>query len=211
MIFHVLTSFTVCHSVDDNLSSTEFQTLLIWPWMYSNSSFWYVLVSSLRAFLSSGTLAFVGLHFWIRILFKLSHFFLVTSDSHEILHLALGLIGMHSAAASIWAITKISNSSFGVCGSDVSWSVSNLFYTVNIYSLLIFLLESENLLQCVVLTVSYFYIDLGVYFYWDDSVIGIYSFKRGVCLIVHRIIYPLLVYKCIISLCFTVIWVGLGL
>ena len=39
-------SFTVCHANRDCLSSTEFQILLIWLRMYSNCSFWCVLVLS---------------------------------------------------------------------------------------------------------------------------------------------------------------------
>ena len=37
----------------------------------------------------------------------LSHFFLTTCVSHRILCLALGLVGIHSAAASMWALIKI--------------------------------------------------------------------------------------------------------
>ena len=40
----LFTSFTVCHTIWDCLSSTEFVILLIWPWMYSICSFWYALV-----------------------------------------------------------------------------------------------------------------------------------------------------------------------
>ena len=38
----------------------------------------------------------------------LSCFFLTTSDSHGTLHLTLGLVGMHSAAAaaSMWTVTR---------------------------------------------------------------------------------------------------------
>ena len=36
----------------------------------------------------------------------LSRFFLTISDSHRTLNLALGLVGMHSAAASKWAVTN---------------------------------------------------------------------------------------------------------
>ena len=53
----------------------------------------------------------------------LSHFSQTAIYSQGSLHLALDLIGMHSAAASIWVVTKFSYSSFGVCLSDVSWRV----------------------------------------------------------------------------------------
>ena len=48
-----------------------------------------------------------------------------TSDSHGTLHLPLGLFGMHSAAASMWAVVKFSFLSFGVYVSDISLSASN--------------------------------------------------------------------------------------
>ena len=49
------------------------------------------------------------------------------------LGLALCLVGMHSAAASKWALTIFSYSSFGVCVSDFSCSTLNLFFSINIY------------------------------------------------------------------------------
>ena len=56
---------------------------------------------------------------------------ITTSDFHGTLLLALGLVGMHCAAASMWALMKFLYSSFGVlCRSDISWRVSNLFLTV---------------------------------------------------------------------------------
>ena len=45
--------------------------------------------------------------------------FLTATDSQATLHLALGLVGLHSAAASIWTVTKFSYLSFEVCLSDV--------------------------------------------------------------------------------------------
>ena len=57
---------------------------------------------------------------------------LTAIDSHGTLHLALGLVDTHSGTASIMAVTKFSYLSFGVCISDVSWRVSNLFFTVTV-------------------------------------------------------------------------------
>ena len=48
--------------------------------------------------------------------FRLSRFFLTAID----LLGTLGLFGRHLAATSIWAITKFSNSSFGISISHVS-------------------------------------------------------------------------------------------
>ena len=42
----------------------------------------------------------------------LSQFFLTAIDSHGTLHLAQGLVGMHSAATSTWVVTKLSYLSF---------------------------------------------------------------------------------------------------
>ena len=50
------------------------------------------------------------------------------------------VVGMHNAAVSKWELTKFSYSSFGAGFSDISWSASNLFLSVNIYLSLIFLL-----------------------------------------------------------------------
>ena len=49
--------------------------------------------------------------------------FLTAKVSHGTLSLALCLIGMHSAAASKWALMNFSYSSFGVGVSDISWSL----------------------------------------------------------------------------------------
>ena len=88
--------------------------------------------------------------------FKLSYFFLTTSDSHGTLHLALVLVGMHPVTASIRAVSKFSYSSFGVRLSDSTshanytklskLSLSTLsglliikfpdFYRINLYSIL---------------------------------------------------------------------------
>ena len=59
VFFLLLTLFTVCHAIQDCLSSTEFLILLIWFWMYS-VYFRYTLVSSFCA-LSFWTLILVGI------------------------------------------------------------------------------------------------------------------------------------------------------
>ena len=118
MLLLLLTSFTVCHAILDCLSLTESLILLIWFWMYFVCSFWYTLANSFCAFLSFRALVLVGsflLH--LEAVFTSAHFFLTANDSHGILGLALCLVDMHSAAASKWALTKFSYSSFGVCGS----------------------------------------------------------------------------------------------
>ena len=118
-LFLLLTSFTVCHAILDCLSSTESLILLIWFCMYSVCSFRYMLVNSFCAFLSFRTLILVGfflLH--LEVIFTSACFFLTSNVSHGTLGLALCLVGMHSAAASKWALTKFSYSSFKVGVSD---------------------------------------------------------------------------------------------
>ena len=58
--------------------------------------------------------------------------------------MVLSSVGMHTATALTWALTKFSYSSFGICVSDVSSGASNLFLSVIVYLLLIFLLLSED-------------------------------------------------------------------
>ena len=86
--------------------------------MYSNNSFWYIFISSFWTFLRFCTSAFVGFLLLSKDAFlKLSRFLLTTSATHGSLHLALDLVGTHTAAAaaSMWAVTKFSYLSFGIC------------------------------------------------------------------------------------------------
>ena len=67
-------------------------------------------------FLSFRVLVLVGfflLH--LEAVFTSARFFLTANVSHGTLGLALCSVGMHSDAASKWALTKFSYSSFGVC------------------------------------------------------------------------------------------------
>ena len=107
--------------------------LMDWFCIYSVCYFRDMLVNS-----------FCALSFWALILvgFLLLHweaaftsvrFFLTATVSHGTLVLALCLVGMHSAAAFMWVLTKFSYSSFGVGVSDISWSALNLLPSVHIY------------------------------------------------------------------------------
>ena len=60
VLFLLLTSFIVCHSILDCLFSTESLILSIWFCMYSVCSFWYMLANSFCAFFSLRAFAFVG-------------------------------------------------------------------------------------------------------------------------------------------------------
>ena len=101
-----------------------------------------MLANSFCAFLSFRALVLVGfflLH--LEAVFTSARFSLTANVSHGTLSLALFLVGMHSAAASKWALTKFSYSSFGVCVS-VFCSVLNLFLSANAYLSLMSLLLS---------------------------------------------------------------------
>ena len=144
VLFLLLTSFTICHAILDCLSLTESLILLIWFCMYFVCSFRYMLVNSFCA-LSFWSLILVGfplLH--LEVVFMSAGFFLTANISHGTLGLAFYLVGMHSAAASKWALMKFSYSSFGVNVSDISWSVSNLFLSVSVYLSLVSLLLSRD-------------------------------------------------------------------
>ena len=107
--FLQLTSFTVCHAILDCLSSTESLILSIWFCMYSVCSFRYMFANSFCAFLSFTALVSVGfflLH--LDAVFMSARFSLTANPSHGSLGLVLCLVGMHSAAASKWVLTKFS-------------------------------------------------------------------------------------------------------
>ena len=127
VLFLPLNSLTICYAFCDCLSSSEFLILSIWPWFYSDCS---VLICATKFFLRSGIYFFLNLNKVLFVSYLVFSF--TSSESHGTLHLTLCLVGMHSAAASMWAVTKFTYSSFGVCLSNISWRVSNLFLTVSV-------------------------------------------------------------------------------
>ena len=132
MVVHLLliTSFTVCHAILDGKSSTESPNLLIWFCMYSVCSFRHMLANSFCAFLSFMALLLVGfLLLHLETVFTSERFVLSDNVSHGTLCLALCLVGMHSAAASQWVLTKFSYSSVGVF--DFFCCTSNFLVSVN--------------------------------------------------------------------------------
>ena len=144
VLFLLLTSLTVCHAIQDCLSSTESLILSIWFCLYSVCSFRYMLANSFSAFLSFRALVLVGfflLH--LEAVFTSARLSLTANVSHGTQGLVLCLVGMHSAAASKWALTKFSYSSFGVRVS-IFWGASNLFLSANAYLSLICLLLSRH-------------------------------------------------------------------
>ena len=128
VLFLLLTSFIVCEAILDCLSSTESLILSIWFCMYSVGSSRYMLANSFCAFFSFRAFVFVGfflLH--LEAVFMSACFSLPANVSHETLDLVLCFVGMYFAAASRWALTKFSYSSFGARVSVFSCSASNLF------------------------------------------------------------------------------------
>ena len=141
MLFLLLTSFIVFHAILDCLSSTESLILFISLCMYSLCSFRYRLANSFCAFFSFRAFALVGfflLH--LEAVFTSARFSLTANVSHGTLDLVLRFVGMYFSAASWWALTKFSYSSFGVRISVFSWSASNLILNGNTYISLISLL-----------------------------------------------------------------------
>ena len=150
VLFLLLTPFAFCHAILVCLSSTKFLILLIWFCIHSVCSFMHMLAKSFCAFLSFRALVLVG---FLEAVFTVARFFLTANVSHGILGLALCLVGMHYAATFKWALTKFSYSSFGICVSIFSYSVSNLFLSVNAYSSLISLLLSKDQSQSTMVVV----------------------------------------------------------
>ena len=102
--------------------------------LYAFCSFRYTLANSFCAFLSFWALILVGFHLLhLEAVFMSARFFLSANVFHETLGLALCLVGMHSAAASWWTLTKFSYSSFGVGVSDFSCSASTLYGKTTIH------------------------------------------------------------------------------
>ena len=87
-----------------------------------------MLANSLCVFLNFNALVFVVFYLLhLEAVFPPARFSLTAYVSHGALGLVLCLFGMHSAAASLWILTKLSYLSFGVCVSFFSCSVSNSF------------------------------------------------------------------------------------
>ncbi len=82
---------------------------------------------------------------------------------------------------------------WGTFFSVFSCSASNLFLNSNAYLFLMSLLLSR-----------------AQYFGRDYSMIGGHTLERGVCLAIHRTIFPFPVYKDVVYLCFTIIRVCVG-
>ena len=167
--------------------------------MFSVCSFRNTLVSS-----------FCALSFWALILvgFLLLHkeafftyacFFLTAEVSHETLDLALCFVGMHSAAASKWALTKFSYSSFGVGVSDISWSASNVFLSVNVYFSQISLLLSRAAFLHRLSSI------FAVIIWWSEDT----SLKEENA--IQCTIIPFLIYENVVYLYFSILYVGVGL
>ena len=104
-----------------------------------------MLANSFCAFLSFRALVLVGFFLlYLEAVFTSACIFLTANVSHGTLGLVLYLVGMHSAAAFKWAMTKFSYLSSGVCVSVFSCIASNLFLSGNTYLSLISLLLGRD-------------------------------------------------------------------
>ena len=115
-----------------------------WIWRYQISTFWHVYFSFLYAFKNVCVLSFISFLLLSKDAFFILIFLLFTIDSQESRHVAFGLLGMYPVDTSVWVVTNFSWSSFGVCLSDVSWRVPNLFLTHKVYWWLISLLAMKD-------------------------------------------------------------------
>ena len=100
-----------------------------------------MLANSFCAFFSFRAFVLVGffqLH--LEAVFTFARFSLAANVSHVTLDLVLCFVGMYFPAASRWALTKFSYSSFGVCVSVFFYSASNFFLNAITYLSLISLL-----------------------------------------------------------------------
>ena len=111
VFFLLFTSLTVCKAIHDCLYSTEFLILLILLWMYSSGSFWYVLVSSLCAFLSF--YISISFFYYIRMLFSRHIVFALLLVSPMELYVCLSvwlvciLLLLSSGLKKLWNMTLI--------------------------------------------------------------------------------------------------------
>ena len=115
VLFLLPTSFIICNAILDCLLSTESLILSIWFCMYSVCSFIYILAYSFCVFFSFRAFVFVGFFLLLGRQFSRLYIFSLTANvSHGTLNLVLSFVGIHFAAASRFALTKFSYSSFGV-------------------------------------------------------------------------------------------------
>ena len=144
VLFLLLTSFIICHAILDCLSSTESLILSIWFWMYFVCSFRHMIANSFCPFLSFMELVLVGIFLLhLKAVFKSVHFSLTANVSRGTLYFLFCFVGINSPAASMWALTKFSYSSFGVGVSVYSCGASYLYLRANVYLSLISLLLSK--------------------------------------------------------------------
>ena len=204
LVFLLLTLFTVCHAILDCLSSTESLILLIWFCMYYVCSFRYTLTNLFCAFLRFRALVLVGfLLLHLEAVFTFARFFLTANVSYGTQDLGRCLVGMHSAAASKWALMKFSYSSLGVCVSDFSCSASNLFLSVNVCLSLISLFLSRDQSLCTVVVVR------AAFLHRLSRIFGV-KILWVICLAIQCTTIPFLIYKDVVYMCLSIICVGVG-
>ena len=101
VLFFLFISFTFTHTNCDCVSTTEFLILSKCPWMYSNCTFWYMLVLPGLS-QNYSVLAFLGFLLLSKdVFFILSHFSLIAIDSHGTLHLAVCVLYLRRLSESL--------------------------------------------------------------------------------------------------------------
>ena len=140
----------------------------------------------------------------------LSRFFFLTSCvSHGTLYLSLSLVGMHSAVASMLALTKFSYSSFEYL-FQISTEEYWFFYSYFLFIANISIVNWGQVVSCGFDCFYFISAQTQVCLSYENSVIGRCSFKRGACLRVRRAIYSLLVDEYVIYWYFSIICLGVG-
>ena len=96
--------------------------LLILSWVYSTFSFFLFCYILFLSGLSEDFVHwhFLGFFYWVKIICSLFTYCKWIPGN-----CTLTLVGMHSIAVSVWAVKKISQQSFAVYLSHVSWRVPN--------------------------------------------------------------------------------------
>ena len=143
MLFLLLTSFIVFLCILDCLSYTDSLILSIWFCIILSVLLCICLLIHFVPFFNFMAFALVGLFpLHLEAVFTSARFSLTANVSPGTLDLVLCFVSMHFAAASRWASTKFSYSSFRLRISVFSWNASNLFLNaITFFSLISLLLR----------------------------------------------------------------------
>ena len=198
MHFLLRTSFTVCHAIRDSLSSTEFLILLIWHSRHSVCSFWHVFDIPFRSSLVSERWHYLGYFYYIGMLFSRC---LVFTEC----------LLWNCVWLSLWY-------AFCFCfHMDIDKVLAFLIRYllkrnkfVSFYYCIFIIDISSPVKVCSFGCLRCIPAESQTYLCCDNSVIGRYSFKRGICLTIESAIDLFLIHEDVICLCFNIVYIGVG-